>query len=80
MGLSGSLTDAVTNGPIPNLGAVDGDRAPFFPRTIVTVSGDYSVPLPGGKMVISADYTYRSNQFTDFSPLAFDYLEIPSSV
>ncbi len=80
LGLSGSFTDAVTNGPIPNLGAADGDRAPFFPRTIVTVSGDYSVPVPGGKMVISADYTYRSNQFTDFSPLAFDYLEIPSSV
>jgi hypothetical protein len=36
--------------------------------------------LPQGKIVISADYTYRSNEFTDFSPAAFDYLEIPSSV
>jgi iron complex outermembrane receptor protein len=80
LGLSGSFTDAVANGPIPNLGAVDGDRAPYFPRTIITASGEYTVPLPQGKIVISADYTYRSNEFTDFSPAAFDYLEIPSSV
>jgi iron complex outermembrane recepter protein len=80
LGLSGSFTDAVANSPIPNLGASVGDRAPYFPRTIITISGDYSVPLPQGKLVISADYTYRSNEFTDFSPTAFDYLEIPSSV
>ena len=80
LGLSGSFTDAVANGPIANLSAADGDRAPFFPRTIVTVTGEYSIPLPEGKLVVSADYTYRSNEFTDFSPSAFDYLEIPSSV
>jgi iron complex outermembrane recepter protein len=80
VGLSGSLTDAVANGPIVNLDAQDGDRAPFFPRTILTLSGDYSIPLPSGKIAISADYTYRSPQFTDFSPEAFDYLKIPSSV
>jgi iron complex outermembrane recepter protein len=80
LGLSGSFTDATANGPIPNLGAADGDRAPFFPRTIITVTGEYSIPLPEGKLVLSADYTYRSNEFTDFSPSAFDYLEIPSSV
>jgi outer membrane receptor protein involved in Fe transport len=80
LGLSGSFTDAFANGAIANLNAASGDRAPYFPRTIVTVSGDYSVLLPQGKIVISADYTYRSNEFTDFSPLEFDYLEIPSSV
>jgi len=80
LGLSGSFTDAVANGPIANLSAADGDRAPYFPRTIVTVTGEYSIPLPEGKLVVSADYTYRSNEFTDFSPSAFDYLEIPSSV
>ena len=80
LGLAGSFTDATANGPIANLGAADGDRAPFFPRTIITVSGEYEVPLPLGKIAISADYTYRSNQFTDFSPSASDYDEIPSSV
>ncbi len=80
LGVAGSFTDAVADGAIPNLGAVNGDRAPYFPRTIITVSGEYDVPLPRGKIAISTDYTYRSNQFTDFSPSAADYEEIPSSV
>jgi iron complex outermembrane receptor protein len=80
LGLSGSFTDATANGPIPNLGAVDGDRAPFFPRTIVSASGEYDVPLPQGKIQISTDYTYRSDAFTDFSPQSFFYERIPSSV
>ncbi|HVW68125.1 MAG TPA: TonB-dependent receptor [Steroidobacteraceae bacterium] len=80
LGLSGSFTDATANGPIPNLGAEDGDRAPFFPRTIVSLSGQYELPAPGGKVILSSDYTYRSRAGTDFSPTAFDYLVIPSSV
>jgi iron complex outermembrane recepter protein len=80
LGLSGSFTDAVANGAIPNLDAASGDRAPFFPRTIITVSGEYDVPLPQGKIAISTDYTYRSDEFTTFSPLEFGYLQIPSSV
>ncbi|HTB28810.1 MAG TPA: TonB-dependent receptor [Steroidobacteraceae bacterium] len=80
LGLSGSYTDATANGPIANLGAAGGDRAPFFPRNIVTASADYDVPLPQGKIEISTDYTYRSRAFTDFSPTAFDYTVIPSSV
>jgi outer membrane receptor protein involved in Fe transport len=79
LGMSGSFTDATANGPIANLGAADGDRAPFFPRTIVSLSGQYTLPAPGGKVIISSDYTYRSRAGTDFSPAAFDYLVIPSS-
>ena len=62
------------------MSAVDGDRAPWFPRTILSVSGDYEVPLPQGKIEISADYTYRSDAYTDFDPAVFDYAGIPSSV
>jgi outer membrane receptor protein involved in Fe transport len=80
LGISGSYTDATADGPIPNLGATNGNRAPFFPRNIVTVNGTYDFPLPAGKIEVSADYTYRSRQFTDFSPTAFDYTVIPSSV
>jgi iron complex outermembrane recepter protein len=80
LGLSGSYTDATADGPIVNLGASSGDRAPFFPRNIVTASADYDIPLPQGKIEISSDYTYRSRAFTDFSPAAFDYAVIPSSV
>jgi iron complex outermembrane recepter protein len=80
LGLSGSFTDATANGAIPNLGAENGDRAPFFPRTIVSLSGQYDIQAPGGKVIISSDYTYRSRASTDFSAAAFDYLVIPSSV
>lgn len=79
-GLAGSFTDAKADGSIPNLSAVDGDRAPWFPRTILSVSGNYDVPLPQAKIEISADYTYRSDAYTDFSPAVFDYARIPSSV
>ena len=80
VGLSGSLTDATTAEANSNLKAAKGDRVPFFPRTIVTVNGQYDVFMPQAKLAFSADYTYRSNQFTDFSPLVFSYAEIPSSV
>ena len=78
LGLSGSFTDATADGPIPNLGAVDGDHAPSSTCTIVTASGEYDVPLPQGWIWMS--YTYRSDEFTDFSPQSFYYARIPSSV
>jgi iron complex outermembrane recepter protein len=79
LGLSGSFTDATANGAIPNVGAVDGDRTPYFPRVIVALNATYGIPLPGGKLVTSADYTWRSSAFTQFSPEDPLYREIPAS-
>lgn len=79
VGLSGSYTDARANGAIPNLEAADGDRAPFFPRTIVTLSGEYGIPMPRGKILLATDYTLRSNAYTQFSSAAPQYFEIPST-
>ena len=79
LGLSGSFTDATANGPIPNVGAIDGDRTPFFPRVIAAVNASYSIPLPGGKLLTSADYTWRSSAYTQFSPEDPQYREIPAS-
>jgi iron complex outermembrane recepter protein len=79
VGLSGSYTDARANGAIPNLEAADGDRAPFFPRTIVTLTGEYGIPMPKGKILLSTDYTLRSNAYTQFSSAAPQYFEIPST-
>lgn len=79
LGLSGSFTDATANGTIPNVGAVDGDRTPFFPRVIGTLGATYGIPLPGGKLVISADYTWRSSAYTQFNPEDPLYREIPAS-
>jgi iron complex outermembrane recepter protein len=79
VGLSGSYTDATANGAIPNLEAANGDRAPYFPRTIVTVSAEYGIPMPRGKILLATDYTARSNAYTQFSSAAPQYFEIPSS-
>ena len=79
MGFSGSFTDAAANGPIDNLGAADGGRTPYFPRVIASLSGNYDIPLGAGKIGLSADYTYRSNAFTEFSALNRLYREIPDS-
>jgi iron complex outermembrane receptor protein len=79
LGLSGSFTDATAGTAIPNVDAVAGDRVPFFPRTIVTVSADYGIPLPAGKLVLATDYTARSNAFTQFSDLNSLDREIPGS-
>jgi iron complex outermembrane receptor protein len=79
VGLSGSYTDATANGAIPNLEAASGDRAPYFPRTIVTLSAEYGIPMPRGKILLATDYTARSNAYTQFSSAAPQYFEIPSS-
>jgi iron complex outermembrane recepter protein len=79
LGLSGSYTDATAGTAIPNVDAAAGDRVPFFPRTIVTVSADYGIPMPTGKWVLATDYTVRSNAFTQFSDLNSLDREIPGS-
>jgi len=80
LGLSGSYTNATANGAIPNLVAQDGDRTPFFPKTIVSVNGEYAFRLQqSARLILAADYTYRSNAFTAFNPADPTYAEIPSS-
>jgi len=80
LGLSGSYTNATANGQIPNLVAQDGDRTPFFPKTIVTVNGEYAFRLQqSARLILAADYTYRSNAFTAFNAADPTYAEIPSS-
>jgi outer membrane receptor protein involved in Fe transport len=79
VGMSGSFTDARSKGPIANLDASDGDRAPYFPRTIITATADYTFDLPEGQIILGTDYTYRSNAYTQFSSTNPLYREIPSS-
>ena len=79
LGLSGSFTDSAANGSIPNVDAANGDRTPFFPRVIVALKADEGIPVPGGKILLSADYTWRSNAYTEFNPQDPLYREIPES-
>ena len=73
-----SFTDATANGPIPNAGARDGDRAPFFPRHILNVATDLKLPVGEDNLIAHVDYTYRSNSYTRFNKNAADAREIPS--
>lgn len=73
-----SFTDAKANGAIANAGASDGDRAPFFPRHILNLASDLTVPVGDDKFIAHVDYTYRSNSYTRFNKDAADAREIPS--
>lgn len=66
-GVNASYTDATADGPIPNIGAADGDRVPYFPRYTVSASVDYAVPLGEGELALAADVQQRGKTYTEFS-------------
>ncbi|MGC2030344.1 MAG: hypothetical protein WA642_10010, partial [Steroidobacteraceae bacterium] len=74
-----SYTAAQANGSIANLDAANGDRAPYFPKTIVTGMAEYSFEFHSGKIILGTDLTYRSDAYTQFSPNDPLYRKIPSS-
>lgn len=66
-GLSASYTDASADGPIPNLGALDGDRAPGVPRYQGSATLDYTVPaFAAGELDFHVGYQYRDGWFGDW--------------
>lgn len=73
-----SYTDSKANGSIPNAGAVDGDRAPYFPAHILNLGTDLALPVADHTVLVHMDYTYRSHTFTRFNQNALDAREIPS--
>lgn len=78
LSLNGSFTDATADGAIPNLSAPSGARAPYFPRTIVSAGVTYVTQLSSGEVRWAADWTYRSNAYTQFDQNSPLNLEIPS--
>jgi iron complex outermembrane receptor protein len=81
LSLSGSFTDAEADGELVNLGAPSGSRVPYFPREIITAGMEYEMPLTSAaKLRWAADYTYRSNAYTQFNEASPLSNEIPSSV
>jgi iron complex outermembrane recepter protein len=77
--LSGSFTDATVVSAIPAILATDGDRVPLFPRWIGNASIQYSVPLTGGRLSFSTDYTRRSRTNTEFNTSITNNQLIPAS-
>ncbi len=64
----GSYNDSKAKGDIPNVGAFDGDRTPYFPQFIGTAAIFYDKPVGNGSLHLSATYQYQSTQHTTFNP------------
>lgn len=77
--LNASYTDAGADGAIINVGAVDGDRVPFFPRYTVAASADYTVQVSDGELVFSGDLQQRGASYTQFSPTNARRRELPAA-
>ncbi|MBA3810622.1 MAG: TonB-dependent receptor [Caulobacteraceae bacterium] len=67
---SASYNDSRANGDIPTAGAFDGDRAPYFPRWLASISAFYDRPVGAGVLHLQASYQYRGDEQTTFNPLA----------
>ncbi len=63
----GSYNDSKAKGDIPNVGAFDGDRTPYFPQFIATAAIFYDKPVGKGDLHLSASYQYQSDQHTTFN-------------
>jgi iron complex outermembrane recepter protein len=79
VGIAASYTDAVADGPIPNLNSQDGDRVPDFPPVIATLLAEYTTPTPLGELRIQGDYSYRSDTHTAFNVTDPVYRLVPAS-
>jgi outer membrane receptor protein involved in Fe transport len=77
--LSVGYTDAKTDGPIPDLNAPDGSRAPYFPKLIASFETDYKWNTPIGTLLLEADYSHRGNVTTAFATADPTYRVIPST-
>ncbi len=76
---SGSYTKAEANGDLINIGARDGDRAPYFPKYIMNATADYVIPIGESELKLSADFQARGSSFTEFRRTAVRNRKIPSS-
>lgn len=80
LSLSASYTNAFANGDISNIGAIDGERAPFFPRQQASVSGTYTIPLAEERMIsLDGNFTYKGSAYSTFNPTDPTYAELPAS-
>ncbi len=69
LGVNASYTDATASQAIPNLGAVQGDRVPYFPPLIAGGMAAYRAALgPGQTLVTELNAQYRGSTYSNFSP------------
>ena len=75
---SGSYNDSRTNGAIKTAGANDGDKAPYFPRWIASVSAFYDHRFESGTLHLQAAYQYRAGEQTGFNAGNAGFVYIPA--
>ncbi len=76
---NGSYTKAEADGDLVNIGALDGDRAPYFPKYIVSTTADYVVPLGDAELRFSGDFQARGASYTEFRQTNPRIRKIPAS-
>jgi iron complex outermembrane recepter protein len=80
LSLSASYTNAYANGDISNIDALDGERAPFFPRQQASATATYTIPLPEECMIsLDGNFTYKGSSYSTFNPTNPMYAELPAS-
>jgi iron complex outermembrane recepter protein len=80
LSLSASYTNAYANGDISNIDALDGERAPYFPRQQASATGSYTIPLPEERMIsFDGNFTYKGSAYSTFNPTNPQYAELPAS-
>lgn len=71
--LGASYVDAALDQDVPDLGALEGDEAPFVPQTFLTSSIEYQFQLLGGNGFFWTGYRYIDDRTTEFNPAAARY-------
>ncbi|HLY56905.1 MAG TPA: OmpA family protein [Stellaceae bacterium] len=74
-----SYTNAVADGSLVNIGALNGDPAPYFPRWIASVTAEYVVPVDENNLEFQANFSYKSQAYSGFNSSSFGYAELPSN-
>lgn len=78
--VAGSYTDATLDEPSRNLGAAQGDRAPYVPEWKASAYGSYTFPLTDRWMgFANAGVTSYGDSYTTFSPTAFARATVPGA-
>jgi len=78
-GVTGAYVDARADGPIANLNAPDGARAPYFPKVTASLQATYHRAFPIGNFLLTADFNHRGDVTTDFDATSSDFRTIPAN-
>jgi outer membrane receptor protein involved in Fe transport len=69
MRASATFTDAKLDDAVPQLGVAGGERTPFTPRFAATIGADYTRPVGGGALFVSADAQHVGERRTGVTSL-----------